>query len=575
MSVRKMRLSVWLYCTVLFFGLRCLNPKLNELEFFSVDTNSYTVLGIDSFQANGLLTGLTNAQVDTCGFVWSDDLTAISGAQPAGNITVAGEEVGNGLFKANLPAKQGGVIYFRAFAWYGERQMYSETIESFSLANIVEMAGTITVDNNTALVYGFLSDIENLNLPIEAHGHVYAAGNPLPEISGPGCDTVNLGTAKIDGLYQSKLDSLEFNQPYFVRAYVISQGKAYYSSIVGTFSTRDGWEQIDSFPTYYQEGLAVMDTWREKAYAGFGCKIESGCKAAQLTSEIWEFDPDGMVGAWSPTMPMGSVTERTNASGFVIGDTLYLLFGEQIGDFGGVFTILSFRKFHLPSMTWLPPPAPPPPDMLPRTGAVAFVLDKKGYAGAGRNVDIAFSDTWLSDVWEYTPGTGSWRKVATLPELGPPGLPNNGGSREEAAVFAFEHHAVVGGGRRGVLYLRDFWKFIPPLSPSPQDSGQWVPAKTFPGPGRMQALSFAIGERGFYGTGYNDDPDLGYLDDWWEYHNDEWIPRARFQGSRRSNSIGFALKGNGFLFTGIGRVVQNDIPTKVIMADGWRYVPLK
>ncbi len=570
-----MRLSVWVYCTVLFFGLRCLDTGLEELEFFSVDTNSYTVLGIDSFRANGLLTGLTKIRVDSCGFVWSDDLTAISRAQPVGNITIAGQDTGNGLFKANLPAKQGGIIFFRAFAQYAERLVYSETIESFALGNIVEMAGKTIVNNNTALVNGFLSDIEKLDLPIEAYGHVYSTNNPLPEIGSADCDTVNLGTAKLDGLYQSKLDSLEFNKSYFVRAYVTSQGKAFYSSIVSTFSTGDGWEQIEYFPTTYREGLAVVDSLREKAYAGFGCKIEGGCTSGQLTPEIWEFDPTGMDGAgvWSPTMPIGSpsLTQRTNASGFVIGDTLYLLCGEQDGN----FTVLSFRKFHLPSMTWLPAPPSPPTGMLHRTGAVAFVLNRKGYAGTGRHIDVSFSSEWLSDFWEYSPGTGSWRQVASLPELGPPGFPDNGGSREEAAVLAFEDYALVGGGKRGVLYLRDFWKFIPPQSP--QDTGQWVSAKTFPGPGRIQAVSFAIDDRGFYGTGYNDEPNLGYFDDWWEYRpdNDEWNARTKFQGPRRSNGMGFALQGNGYLFTGIGREVQNDIPTQVIMADGWRYVPLK
>ncbi len=571
MLVRKIRRTIWMYLIALLSGWQCLDQEMNELEFFSVETNAYTVLGIDSFQANGILSGLTDIRVENCGFVWSDDLTAISGTQPGGNIVVADQQVGNGLFKANLPAKKGGVIYFRAFARYGDRQVYSAAIEAFTLANIVEMAGKATVDNHTAIVFGLLSGIENLGLQLETYGHVYSASNPAPEIKSPDCDSVSLGPVNDDGLFQSKLNNLKFNTPYYVRAYVISGGKAFYSNNVGTFSTRDGWEQIEYFPTTYQGGFAIAHTLNGKAYAGFGCQIEGGCKAAQLTADFWEFDPLEMSGAWFPTSPAAAITERTNASGFIIGDTLYVLFGEQAGDFGGIFTLLSFRKFHLPTQTWLPVPPQPPPGLLPRTGAVAFALKGKAYVGTGRHADQSFNPTWLSDFWEYTPETGAWRQVASLPQQGPPGLPDNGGSREEAAFFAFDDFAVVGGGARGVLYLRDFWKFIPPQSP--QDTGQWAPAKTFDGPGRIWAVSFSIGNRGFYGTGYND----GYFDDWWEYSpdNDEWKARTRFQGARRGNGMGFSVKENGYLFTGIGRIVQNDLPTQVIMADGWRYVPLE
>lgn len=571
MPVGNTGLPFWVCFVLSCFGLQCLKPDLQDLDFFSVDTNAYSVIGLDSFQANGILTGLVKIRAETCGFVWSDDLSAITGPNPAGNTTVAGHDVGNGLFMTKLPAKRGGVIYFRAFARHGARQVYSLTIESFALGNIVEITGNATVENQTAVVFGLLSGIK---LPLETYGHVYSAGNPLPEIEAPGCDTVSLGPTNDDGLYQSSLDSLEFNTTYYVRAYAISQGKPFYSQAVGTFTTGDGWEQIQYFPTTYQAGLAAVDPLREKAFAAFGCKMEGGCKASQLSSEMWEFDGVDTAG-WSAIMPAGSVTERTNSSGFIIGDTLYVLFGEQTGDLGGEFTLLSFRKFYLPTMTWLLPPPPPPAGMLPRTGAAVFVLAGKGYAGTGRNVDVAFNATWLSDFWEYNPGTGAWRKVASLPAQGPPGLPDNGGSREEAAVFNFSESAVVGGGKRGVLYLRDFWKFTPPQSP--QDTGKWTPVKSFPGTGRIQAVSFAIDDRGYYGTGYNDEPNFGYFDDWWEYRpdTDNWIPRTRFQGPRRRHGMGFALKENGYLFTGIGRVVQNDIPTQVIMADGWKYVPIK
>lgn len=554
-------LLFWASC----FAAGCLKPEIHPLEFFAVETGASAFYSLDSFQATGVVSGLKQTTVDSCGFIWSEDIAALSGAQPAGATVVAGQAVGNGNFQAMLPARRGAILYFRAFAFQGERQVFGQAIRSFALGSIVELAGKASRENNSATVPAILKDLNGIT--VEAHGHVYSATNPMPEIApGCDCDTVNLGQGNDDGLFLSRIDSLDFNTTYHVRAYVIYKGKPYYSDTT-SFRIDDGWERIGDFPRTYQEGLALADEKRGKAFAGFGCQIESGCTYDQLPAECWDFDPAALsgTGAWVPTSDVAaSVLLRTNASGFIIQDTLFLLFGEQIFQ-GNTFLTVNFKKFDLHTKTWLPDPPPPPPDMKIRTRAVAFSLNKKGYAGCGLHIDGNNNPEWLSDFWEYDPATGSWRTVAGLPA----------GGREEAAVFPFANSAVVGGGLRGVEYRTDFWKFTPPADTF--DLGSWTPVKAFPGPGRTQAIAFAKGTFGYFGTGINADTNIGLLDDWWEYNSDtdSWISRTRFPGARRRNALGFSLGKNGYLFAGVGRLILNNggNVTDEILADGWRYIP--
>ncbi|MCB9316652.1 MAG: hypothetical protein H6569_10980 [Lewinellaceae bacterium] len=565
----------WAAC----FTAGCLKPDLQQLEFFTVETKPAVFQELDSFQAHGLIGGLLKTEVDECGFIWSDDPGMLSGPNPTGTIAVVAAPARNGPFQATLPTQQGGTIYFRAYAFQGERQLYAQGIQSFSLGAIVELAGKAEVDNNSARVPGILVGLEKYGVKVQAYGHVFSPTDKHPALGNAKCDTVDLGSGNDDGVFFSQIDSLEFNMTYYVRAYVVSDNKAFYSSTADSFRISDGWEQIGYFATTYKAGLMLADEERNRAFAGFGCKMESDCSQNDLSAECWLFDPSNALDQepWEPTTPLApDVTKRTNASGFILNDTLYVLFGDT----GGGFLTLSFRKYDLVHQNWLPYPQQPPVAMTARTGAVAFILKGKGYIGTGKNLQDPLPPEYLSDFWEYNPATGSWRQVASIPALGPAGTPNNGGGREEAAALAFNNSTVVGGGTRGVLYLRDFWRFTPPAPSNPQDTGSWtlLPA-LFPGPGRTQAVAFSIGDLGYYGTGYNDDPEIGLLDDWWAFDNGTgaWEPRSRFRGPRRRDAMGFALQEKGYLFCGIGILILNNgnVVTSDVMADGWRYVPVK
>jgi hypothetical protein len=83
----------------------------------------------------------------------------------------------------------------------------------------------------------------------------------------------------------------------------------------------------------------------------------------------------------------------------------------------------------------------------------------------------------------------------------------------------------------------------------------------FPGEPRSFAAGFAIGGKGYMGTGSNS---LGVnLQDFWEYNaaTDTWTQKANFPGVARSSAVGFEIGTVGYIGTGMN------------LADFWEYNP--
>ncbi|OFY67592.1 MAG: hypothetical protein A3H98_03655 [Bacteroidetes bacterium RIFCSPLOWO2_02_FULL_36_8] len=95
--------------------------------------------------------------------------------------------------------------------------------------------------------------------------------------------------------------------------------------------------------------------------------------------------------------------------------------------------------------------------------------------------------------------------------------------------------------------------------------GSWVKKADFPGGARSEAAGFAIGSKGYIGTGR--DANIAYKD-FWEYNptNDSWTKKADFGGSERFSAAAFALKSMGVLGTGIKT-------TGAALFDCWIYDP--
>ncbi len=85
---------------------------------------------------------------------------------------------------------------------------------------------------------------------------------------------------------------------------------------------------------------------------------------------------------------------------------------------------------------------------------------------------------------------------------------------------------------------------------------------SFGGVARDHAAGFAIGSKGYVGTGF----DGTNKKDFWEYNpaTNVWTQKADFGGTARSGAVGFAVSTKGYIGTGLDGAFKNDM---------WEYDP--
>lgn len=562
-----------LFVAVLFLAA-CRDKNLVQLEFLEVRTEAPLTLNIGQILLVGRIAGLSESSAERCGFVWSNDPDSVSAFEEhLRRLEVGIPPVGNDSFSVVFRIKPQETVYVRAFAQLGDRLVYAREILSASLDRVVEMAGPSLVENNSAGVFGRLVGLKALNQTLSRYGHVYSSSDAHPEIGKPGCDTTLFLDANDDGVFTSHLKNLAFNTTYFVRAYAVDdQQEPVYSDQTDTFRVRDGWERIGDFPVIFQDGAAVA-TSNGFAYAGFGT-FNVNLSPPDIPKEFWQFSPGNFPG-WMKTAsnPFNNdpVYKRTNTSVFSIGDTIYVIFGEQHNP--NTNALRSFWKYSIGSDSWQNVSIPISQNIFnARSGAAGFVLNGKIYVGSG----VLYTSTayiYKNDFWEYNPETGNWRQVKSLP-LKTSNAPVAALGRSDALGFASASFGYVGCGEYLGLTLNDFWKFTPPESV--QDSGKWeLVENQFPGLARINAVSFVIGNKAYVGTGWN----LAErnLNDFYafDFATETWSKKTAFQGGKRQQMMAFALDGYGYAGTGIERIIDPNGQTfhDEAQSSFWRYTP--
>ena len=166
---------------------------------------------------------------------------------------------------------------------------------------------------------------------------------------------------------------------------------------------------------------------------------------------------------------------------FTAGDTAYVLTGI---DNQGIFQN-DMWAYVAVNNNWIPRASLTAPG---RSGAIAFSINGKGYAGTGFN-----GTTYLDDFWEYDPATDTWAPRADFA----------GTPRYVAAAFAIGSKGYVGTGKDTAMQLlQDFWEYD-----APGDS--WFQLPDFPGTPRHYTDGFAMKQFGYIGAG------LEYKNDYW------------------------------------------------------------
>lgn len=171
-----------------------------------------------------------------------------------------------------------------------------------------------------------------------------------------------------------------------------------------------------------------------------------------------------------------------------------------------------------------------------RTGCLAFTIGKIIFIGGGQ-----FRDETHDDFWSYNTVTNSWTCMPVIP----------GGLRLGGIAFSINNKGYIGlGGARGEnarSFKNDFYEYDPVKN-------IWLNKAKFPGAPRIDACSFVLNNKGYVGTGY----DENYFNDFYEYEplKDEWKRIADFLGGPVSASAGVSTGKHGYVIAG-DRVPEN------------------
>ena len=173
-------------------------------------------------------------------------------------------------------------------------------------------------------------------------------------------------------------------------------------------------------------------------------------------------------------------------------------------------------------------------------GVVAnFSIGTKGYIATGDNNN---GNGFTNELWEYNPATDSWTQKASLPSTP---------ERAWAVGFSIGTKGYIGTGSLDVglpsSYYQDFWEWD-------QATNVWTKKANFGGTARSYAIGFAIGTKGYIGTGQDiiGGKDVDKKDFWeWDQATNIWTKKADFGGTARGYAKGFSIGAKGYILTGI------------------------
>ena len=116
-----------------------------------------------------------------------------------------------------------------------------------------------------------------------------------------------------------------------------------------------------------------------------------------------------------------------------------------------------------------------------------------------------------------------------------------GTAREEAVGFAIGGKGYIGTGFDGT-FKKDFWEYD-------TTSNTWAQKADFGGVARWKAVGFDIGGKGYIGTGSDSS---AYKKDFWEYDtaSNAWTQKTNFGGLARYDAVGFSIGSKGYIGTG-------------------------
>ena len=301
-----------------------------------------------------------------------------------------------------------------------------------------------------------------------------------------------------------------------------------------------------------QWSIAQNGSWTEKQYVPIqssgidqACSFSIGDKGYIVTginadftgsSKLWEYDQEA--DTWSTKADFLGVS-RTQAVAFTIGSKAYVGTGASVE---GSIELNDFWEWDQLTDTWTQKANF---GGSARRHATGFSVDGKGYIGTGAKPGMSW--IFYKDFWEYDPITDSWTQKTDFPSM-----------RYGAAGFSIENKGYIctgGSNESFVPFPNDLQEYDPA-------SDTWTAKAEIPatmglaGAGRSYSSHFCIGSKVYIGTGVYVDTSITWLplytNDFWEWDQttNTWTELAEFGGGCRQWAIGFAIGSKGYMGTG-------------------------
>jgi len=196
-----------------------------------------------------------------------------------------------------------------------------------------------------------------------------------------------------------------------------------------------------------------------------------------------------------------------------------------------------------------------------RTNAVGFSIGSKGYIGTG--FDVVISGGPVINFFFYC-WSDFWEYDSDADTWTQKA--DFGWARDGAVGFSIGNKGYIGTGyddNPSPYYYKDFWEYDP-------STNTWTQRADFGGTARSGAVGFSIGSKGYIGTGGDSS---SYCKDFWEYDPtaNTWTQKADFGGIARAGAVGFSIGSNGYI--GTGEWHDTNVSQYKGTNDFWEYSP--
>ncbi len=292
----------------------------------------------------------------------------------------------------------------------------------------------------------------------------------------------------------------------------------------------DYWTQKASFPGSGRESPFFFSIGNK----GF---LGSGLTSSVFQTDFWEYD--ATLNSWTQKAGFPAAG-RQFASTFTINNMGYVIGGYNFNSgFAGLNDLWAYDPAN---NNWTQKAN------FGGTGrylTVTFAVGNKGYAGVGSD-----QNQFNNDFWEYDPVVNTWTQKANMP----------GNGRSYATGFSIGYSGyVVTGYDANFTYPADFWEYVPFVN-------IWILRDSFPGVHREHCSGFSIADKGYVAPGLDPFTTPGFLKDFWEYDKtaNHWTQKTNVPNPARGYPVSFAIGNKGFFGLGNSSSFYN---------DWWEYTP--